>query len=249
MPAITDMTGIPAQFLPAPISAFQFLATVNYSYQGVILDTVPANINFIDNQIANDDEDRILFNTASVSYLLQTQRFTFGQTNTIYQVPLRSYIKQVNLQILNGNHIFKVSLTIDLLANIIYVGGLVGSPIMTINSITLLVKMQKVDVPTIIYKLSQLGGLDEYQDIFARSLMQHFTALSDATNAIINLPNFINSNINFVYFAILLINALVPSIRFDYVNYIVSFHLTMVGVYVVGHQYYQISVYTQSYKY
>ena len=85
--------------------------------------------------------------------------------------------------------------------------------------------MQKVDVPTINYKFSQLGGLDRYQDIFARSLMQQFTALGDATNAIINLPNFINSNTNYVYFTILPMNALVRSIGFDYIDNIVSFHL------------------------
>ena len=225
MSAITGVTGVPAQFLPCPVSAFKFFTTVNYSYQGSILDTTTNDMNYITNQFAHDDQDRLFINTGSGMYNVQSQRYALGQANTIYQVPLRSFVNQTNPEILNNNHAFRVSLTMDSLQNIVDTGLLVGIPSMTINSISLLVKMQKFDTPTINYKLNQLGRLGRYQDIFSSNLQQQFTAIVGSTSSIINLPNFINSNINYIYFTIRPITSLTKSVGFNYINNIISYNL------------------------
>ena len=75
------------------------------------------------------------------------------------------------------------------------------------------------------YKMNQLNKIGRYQDIFSSNLQQQFTVLSGATSAIINLPNFINSNINYIYFTIRPITALIKAAGFNYINNIVSYHL------------------------
>ena len=198
MSSITGVTGNSVLTVPAPISAFKWFTNVTYSYQGQVIDTVTNDQNFIHQQISYDDQDRLFINTASSNYQSQASRYLLGQSANIYQVPLRSFINQINPEILNSNaHSIRVSVTLDTLANILDVGTLVGAN-MVINSLSLLVKMQKLDMPTINYKMNQLNKIGRYQDIFSSNLQQQFTVLAGATNAIINLPNFINSNINYI---------------------------------------------------
>ena len=211
--------------VPAPISAFKWFTNVTYSYQGQVIDTVTNDQNFIHQQISYDDQDRLFINVSAGNYQSQASRYLLAQSNNIYQVPLRSFINQVNPEILNSNaHAIRVSVTLDTLANILDVGTLVGAN-MVINSLSLLVKMQKLDMPTINYKMNQLNKIGRYQDIFSSNLQQQFTVLAGATNAIINLPNFINSNINYVYFTIRPITGLIKAAGFNYINNIVSYHL------------------------
>ena len=225
MSAITGVTGNSALSVPAPISSFKWFSTVTYSYQGQVIDTVTNDQDFIHQQISYDDQDRTFINVASGNYQSQASRYLLGQSSNIYQVPLRSFINQVNPEILNSNaHSIRVSVTLDTLANILDVGTLVGAN-MVINSLSLLVKMQKLDMPTINYKMNQLAKIGRYQDIFTSNLQQQFTVLAGAANCIINLPNFINSNVNYIYFTIRAITGLTKSAGFNYINNIVSYHL------------------------
>ena len=73
--SIGGITGVPVQLLPCAASALKFITTVNYLYQGSILNTVPAGVNYINKQIANDDQDRIFVNTAAGIYSSQSERF------------------------------------------------------------------------------------------------------------------------------------------------------------------------------
>ena len=87
----------------------------------------------------------------------QAQRFAMNQTNSIYQVILKNFTNQINNEILNSNYNIRVSLTLDTMANLIDVNSLLGIPNMNINSISLLIKMQKLNQLTIDYKLNQLN--------------------------------------------------------------------------------------------
>ena len=80
-----------------------------------------------------------------------------NQTNSIYQVILKNFTNQINNEILNSNYNFRVSLTLDTITNLIDVNSLLGIPNMNINSISLLIKMQKLNQLTINYKLNQLN--------------------------------------------------------------------------------------------
>ena len=104
MSSITGVTGNSALSIPAPVSAFKFFTNVTYSYQGQVIDTVTNDQNFIHQQISYDDQDRVFINTASGNYQSQASRYLLGQSNNIYQVPLRSFINQVNPEILNRRY-------------------------------------------------------------------------------------------------------------------------------------------------
>ena len=167
MSSITGVTANAVLSQPAPISAFKWFTNVTYSYQGSVVDTVTNDQNFIHQQISFDDQDRVYLNTASGNYQSQAQRYLLGQNSNIYQVPLRSFINQIQPEILNSSaHSIRLAVTLDSLVNILDVGALVGAASMTINSVSLLVKMQKMDIPTINYKMNQLLRLGKYQDIF-----------------------------------------------------------------------------------
>ena len=62
-----------------------------------------------------------------------------NQTNSIYQIILKNFTNQINNEILNFNHNFRVSLTLDTMANLIDVNSLLGIPNININSISLLI--------------------------------------------------------------------------------------------------------------
>ena len=111
-------------------------------------------------------------------------------------------------------------------ANLIDVNGLAGIPNMNINSISLLLKMQKLNQPTINYKLNQLMKYQKYQSLFISNLSQQFIALIGTTTSTINLSNFINANIQWIYFTVRpVLTGLIRGNAFNFVNNISSFHL------------------------
>ena len=220
------VTGITASGLfPCMISSFKWFTNVNYSFQGTILDSSNSDVNFINCQNNYDDQDRVFVNTASGSYSSASQRFAMSQTSSTYLVPLKCFANQIQNEILNANHNFRVSLTLDQLANVIDSNGLSGTPNINFNSISLLVKMQKLTQPTINYKIAQMGKLQRYQGLFTSNLSQQFVALSGSTTSSINLSNFINANIQWIYFTIRPISGLTKAAGFNYVNNLLSFHL------------------------
>ena len=76
-------------------------------------------MNFINCQNNYDDQDRVFINTASASYASASQRFAMGQTSSTYLIPIKCFANQIQNEILNANHNFRVSLTLDQLANVI----------------------------------------------------------------------------------------------------------------------------------
>ena len=199
---------------------------MNYSFQGTILDSANSDMNFINCQNNFDDQDRLFINSASGSYASAAQRFAMGQTSSTYMTPLKCFANQIQNEILNANHNFRVSLTLDQLVNVIDVNGLTGTPNINFNSISLLVKMQKLTQPTINYKIAQMAKLQRYQGLFTSNLSQQFVALSGSTTSSINLSNFINANIQWIYFTVRPISTgLTKAAGFNYINNLLSFHL------------------------
>ena len=220
------ITGItPVNNYPCLCSSFKWFTSISYSCQGQILDIMSSDANFISVQNNYNDQDRLFFNQASGPYNNALTRFTMGQTSTIYQTILKSYINQVQPEILNANHNIRVSVTLDFLQNLIDTNNLVGTPLLNINSISLLVKMQKLTIPTINYKLMQLSKIGRYQALFTSNITQQYIALANSSYCSINLSNMINSNIQWIYFTIRPVNALTKSEGFNYVNNLLSFNI------------------------
>ena len=100
-------------------SSFKWFTNVNYSFQGTILDSSNSDVNFINCQNNYDDQDRVFVNTTSGSYASSAQRFALGQTSSTYMIPLKCFVNQIQNELLNANHNFRVSLTLDQLVNVI----------------------------------------------------------------------------------------------------------------------------------
>ena len=66
----------------------------------------------------------------------------------------------------------------------------------------------------------------KYQGLFTSNLNQQFVALSGTTTSTINLSNFINANIQWIYFTIRpVLIWLIKGNSFNYINNLLSFHL------------------------
>ena len=102
MGPVTGITAV-GQY-PCLCSSFKFFTNVNYSFQGIILDSSNSDMNFINCQNNYDDQDRVYINTASGSYANASQRFAMGQTSSVYQVPLKCFSNQIQNELLNANH-------------------------------------------------------------------------------------------------------------------------------------------------
>ena len=66
----------------------------------------------------------------------------------------------------------------------------------------------------------------KYQGLFTSNLNQQFVALSGTTMSTINLSNFINANIQWIYFTIRpVLIGLIKGNSFNYINNLLNFHL------------------------
>ena len=71
-----------------------------------------------------------------------------------------------------------------------------------------------------------MGKIQRYQSLFTSNLSQQFVALSGSTTSSINLSNFINANIQWIYFTIRPVSTgLTKAASFNYINNLLSFHL------------------------
>ena len=208
---------------PIICTGFKFFSTTNYSYQGTIIDTVTSDINFIQSQIKYEDSDRTFVNTSGANYYSSSSRYALGLTSNSYLVQLNSFINQVRPEILNQNHVIRCSMQLNNLVDIVDYTS--GSPVCTINSISLLVKVNKFDNNILSYKLNQLSRLNRYQNIFSSNLYQTYNVLSGSTSSSVTLSNFINANINYIYFVIRPISGLSKSAGNSYINYISGFNI------------------------
>ena len=89
---------------PIIASGFKFFSSINYSYQGTIIDTVSSDVNFINSQIKYEDSDRTFINVSSANYNSSSARYSLGLTTNNYLIQLNSFINQVKPEILNQNH-------------------------------------------------------------------------------------------------------------------------------------------------
>ena len=207
---------------PAFSTAFKFFTNITYSYQGQIIDTVTSDVNFINSQIKYEDSDRTFINVSSGNYASSSSRYTLGLSTNSYIVQLNSFINQVQPEILNQNGYIRASMQLDTLNNIVDYTS--GSPVCTINSINLLVKLVKFDTNIMNYKLNQLSR-GRYQALFCSNLYQTYNILSGSISSSVTLSNFINANINYIYFILRPITGLTKSAGNNYLNYISAFNI------------------------
>ena len=111
---------------------------------------------------------------------------------------------------------------LDSLSNIVNQGSLSGTPACIINSISLLIKTSKYDQITTNNKLLQLSRSPSMK-LYNTTAYQPFIANSGSSQSIITLSNFINLNVQFIYFVIRLSSTITKSEGFQFLNNISNY--------------------------
>ena len=233
--AITGVTASSLLSLPAFCSAFKWFTQVNITNQNNSLDIYDSQSNYLMNQMYTSLEDSYFINAAAGPYNSLATRYTMSQTNTVWQVPLKCGIfNQLKTELLNNNHNIRVSVLLDNLTNIINQGTLTGTPSCVLNSCSLVLKVSKFDQITTNNKLLQLTRSPSMK-LYNTTAYQPFIANSGSSQSIITLSNFINLNVQFIYFVIHLSSAITKSESYTLLNNISNYSvLSASGESLVG---------------
>ena len=218
------ITGVTASGLfPCFCSAFKWFVNCNVTNQNNTIDLFDSQSNYLLNQLYTSYEDSIFINNASGAYNNATSRFAMGQTTSTWLVPSRIGIfNQLRSELLNVNHNIRVSLLMENLTNIINQSSLTGTPVSTINSVSLLLKVSKYDQQTVNNKLMQLQR-NPLQQLYNSCAYQPSVINSGSTTAIITLSNFVNLNIQYLYFVIRLSSTLTKAEAMLFLNNITNY--------------------------
>ena len=223
--AITGITASSLLTLPAFCSAFKWFTQVNITNQNNSLDIYDSQSNFLMNQMYTSLEDSYFINGGAGPYNSLSTRYSMSQTNTVWQVPLKTGIfNQLKTELLNNNHNIRVSVLLDNLTNIINQGSLTGTPACVINSCSLILKVSKYDQITTNNKLLQLSRLPSMK-LYNSTAYQPFIANLGSSQSIIALSNFIGLNVQYVYFVIHLSTAITKSESFSLLNNISNYSI------------------------
>ena len=216
---VSSISGVTASGLfPCFCSAFKFFVSCTVSNNNNVLDLFDSQSNYIINELYNNYEDSVFINNASGAYNSASSRFAMSSTTSTYLVPLRiGLFNQARAELLNSNHSIRLSFLMETLTNIINQSSIVGTPVATLNSVSLLLKVSKYDQPIIQNKLLQLqrSPLCKLYNSYA---YQPAIVNSGATSSIINLSNFAGLNIQYIYFVLRLSSALTKSEGFLFLN-------------------------------
>ena len=222
---ITGVTTSSVLTLPAFCSAFKWFTQVNITNQNNSLDIYDSQSNYLMNQMYTSLEDSYFINSAAGPYSSLATRYAMSQTNTVWQVPLKCGVfNQLKTELLNNNHNIRVSVLLDSLTNIINQGTLTGTATCVLNSCSLILKCSKYDQITTNNKLLQLTRQPKLS-LYNTTAYQPFIANSGSSQSIITLSNFINLNVQFIYFVIHLSSAITKSESFTLLNNISNYSI------------------------
>ena len=221
---VSAISGVTASGLfPCFCSAFKFFVSCTVTNNNNVLDLFDSQSNYIINQLYNNYEDAVFINNASGAYNSATSRFAMSSTTSTYLVPLRIGIfNQTRAEILNSNHSIRLSFLMETLTNIINQSSIVGTPVATLNSVSLLLKISKYEQPIIQTKLLQLQR-NPLCKLYNSYAYQPAIVNSGATSAIINLSNFASLNIQYVYFVLRLSSALTKAEGLLFLNNLTNY--------------------------
>ena len=155
---ITGLTGTAANY-PNYNPAFFFLQRLEIVINNNIIDTIYPEEQWLRQQLFEFDEKRKYNNLMCGDYSNPSQRALLASAQNDYYIPLWSFFKQTHLTLINTSHEVQLRCYWNSAANNINVGTLTGTPISTINSGVLLVKLSRHDQPTIQNKIIDLGKI------------------------------------------------------------------------------------------
>ena len=200
---VSAISGVTTSGLfPCFCSSFKFFVSCTVTNNNNVLDLFDSQSNYLINQLYNNYEDSIFINNASGAYNNATSRFAMSSTTSTYLVPIRTGIfNQLRTELLNSNHSIRLSFLMENLTNIINQSTIVGTPVATLNSVSLLLKVSKYEQPLIQSKILQLQR-NPLCKLYNSYSYQPAIVNSGSTSSIVNLSNFAGLNIQYVYFVI-----------------------------------------------
>ena len=193
--------GSQALTLPNLVPAFKFFTNISITNNNNILDSYDWMSNYLMNQLYTSYEDIQFVNSGAGPYNSALVRYNMSNTNTTYQVPLKSFFSQLKPEILNNNGNLRIAISMESLSNIINTGTLLGTPIVTINSISALFKVSKYSDELANAKLQQLLRAPILKTYNTISYQPAIIPINTSTISI-SLSNFVSLNIQFIYFVI-----------------------------------------------
>ena len=199
--AITGITASSALMQPSSCSAFKFFTNVTATNNNNVIDSIDSQANYLLSQMYTSYEDVQFLNVASGSPMSQLSRYNMGQTNTTYQVNLKSLFPQIKIECLNGNSFIRIAILLDTLNNLISQGTLVGTPLVTINSVSALFKVTKYSNELVQQKLFQLSK-NPLMKTFNSVSYQPFVIQANSSTATISLSNFVGLNVQYIFFVV-----------------------------------------------
>ena len=203
--ALSGVSGIvggsAALALPALAPAFKFIQNITITNNNNILDVIDGTANHLMNQLYTSLEDSLFINTSSGLFNNSLVRYNMSLVPNTYQVVIKSFFPQCRAEILNGNSSIRIAILLETLTNIVNQGALVGTPILTINSISALCKVTKYSNELVNSKLAQLSRnplLKTYNTL----VYQPYVIQANQSTCVIPLSNFVGQQIQAVYFII-----------------------------------------------
>ena len=193
--------GSAALTLPSLAPAFKFIQNITMTNNNNILDMTDSIANHIMNQLYTSFEDALFINTASGPYNNALVRYNMSLVPNTYQVVIKSFFQQCRPEILNANSSIRIAILLETLTNIVNQGVLVGTPIVTINSVSALCKVTKYSNELVNSKLAQLSRnplLKTYNTL----VYQPDVIQANQSTCVIPLSNFVGQQIQAVYFII-----------------------------------------------
>ena len=188
--SISGITGgSQALTLPNLVPAFKFFTNISITNNNNILDSYDFMSNYLMNQLYTSYEDIQFVNSGCGPYNSALTRYNMSNTNTIFQVPLKTFFSQIKPEILNNNGNLRIQ------------GTLVGIPIVTINSISALFKVTKYSNELVNAKLQQLLRAPILKTYNTVSYQPAIIPINTSTISV-SLSNFVGLNIQFIYFVI-----------------------------------------------
>ena len=222
---ISGYTGT-ATNAPRLVPSFLFSTKSEILCNGINLDTIFSCQNFVNNQIFSDDQDRAFINLAAGSYSNTLSRYTLGQTTSNYYAPLYCFVNQIGYKGLNSAHGLQIKLTLDSLTNLIEKSTLTAVlPAVTINSVSLLLRVSKITPVFVAQRLEKLR-IQPIMATFNSTVSQTNTIASGVLQSTILLSSFSNSNIQHFYFVFRPISTqLIGDALFQFSNIVNNFYI------------------------
>ncbi len=128
------------------IPSWFHISRIEILQNGNTMSTTYGNEQFLINQLLHYEEDRLSFNNAAGSYSSITNRTALSSqttTNTFY-IPLKTYLSQCKMHLLNGTDAVQIRVYMDTLANIFAVtSGTLTS--CSFNSANLILDVTRLD--------------------------------------------------------------------------------------------------------